>query len=172
MVHARRDMPNILPPSMFAMMMEDSGRIDRWQTAIWTAPGLNITDVGARPVDGRTEQAFIARVLHLLTPESRSSTHYFWAHCRKFRLREPQLTALITEAHRRTFDDKQILELQQRSLEETGATVPKIALRVDEAPLRARRILNTLIKEEAATSHALPKIQRLLADAPAVNFKH
>lgn len=163
-VRAHREMPNIAPPPMFAMMMQSSGRINRWQTAIWSAPGLNITDVGAQPLAGKPEDAFVSRILHLLTPETGTSTHYFWAHCRKFRVDDAQLTASITAAHHRTFgEDKEILELQQRSLVETGATVPKVALRVDDAPLRARRILSTLLKEEeGTTSWVLPKIPQLI----------
>jgi vanillate monooxygenase len=168
-LHACRTMPNIAPPPMFAMMMQTSERINRWQNAIWTAPSINITDVGAQPVSAGQDGAFIARILHLLTPETETSTHYFWAHCRKFRQKDQQLTASILAAHQRTFDeDKDMLELQQKSVSESGQSVPTLALRVDEAPLRARRILNSLIKEEAsAPNRVLPKLQHLIADEPA-----
>jgi len=169
-LRAHREMSNILPPPMFAMMMGAAGRIDRWQTAIWTAPALNITDVGAYAVGGRREDAFVARILHMLTPETQASTHYFWAHCRKFRLEDSALTASITAAHHRTFDeDKEMLELQQRSLTETGASVPKVALRVDEAPLRARRLLSALIKKEEETpSRVMPKIENIFSEERAL----
>jgi phenylpropionate dioxygenase-like ring-hydroxylating dioxygenase large terminal subunit len=168
-LHACRLMSNIAPPLMFAMMMQTSERINRWQDAIWTAPAINITDVGARPVSTGSEGAFVARILHLLTPESGTSTHYFWAHCRQFRQNDEALTESILAAHRRTFDeDKQMLELQQKSISECGQSVPAVALRVDEAPLRARRILNTLIKEEAsAPNQVMPKLQYLIAEGPA-----
>jgi vanillate O-demethylase monooxygenase subunit len=37
-IRAHREMPNIDPPPFFAMILNTNGRIDRWQTAIWTAP--------------------------------------------------------------------------------------------------------------------------------------
>jgi len=170
-VSARRDMPNIAPPPMFAMLNQSSARIDRWQTAIWIAPSLNITDGGVRPARDESGETSSARVLHLLTPESDRSTHYFWAFCRNFRQQDDKLTEAITQAHRRTFDeDKHMLELQQLSLEQTGLAVPKVALRVDEAPLRARRILNQLIKHEAASpNYVLPKISRIFQTEPALH---
>jgi vanillate O-demethylase monooxygenase subunit len=163
---AHREMANIAPPPMFAMMMQSDARIDRWQTALWTAPGINLTDVGAHPIGTSPADAFRARVLHLLTPETATSTHYFWAHCRSFRLADQELTASIIAAHRRTFDeDKEMLELQQRELDAMGATVPKIALKVDDAPLPARRGLNKLVRqEEEGASVVLAKVQHLVTD--------
>ena len=168
-IRAHRDMPNITPPPFFKLLRGHDGRIDRWQTAIWTAPSINMTDVGARPVGGTEDETIVTRVLHLLTPESETSSHYFWANCRNFRLDDESLTQSMIEALYRTFgEDKVILELQQRELSASGATIPRIALRVDDAPLRARRMLASLIRQESeGEKRLLAGGQRLLANENA-----
>jgi len=170
-VRAHRDMPDIAPPPFFRLMIGSDERIDRWQTAIWTAPSLNMTDVGARPAGGRREQTLVSRVLHLLTPETATSTHYFWSHNRNFRQDDAALTEKIVEAHQRTFDeDKEMLELQQGQVTESGLTVPQMALRVDDAPLRARRILAALISQAEAgeAGPVLAPAQALIPDPEAL----
>lgn len=170
LVRAHRDMPDIAPPPFFRLMTGSEGRIDRWQTALWTAPSINMTDVGARPIGGSMDQTLVSRVLHLLTPETETSTHYFWSHNRNFRQDDAELTQRIIEAHHRTFDeDKEMVELQQRELSHSGQSVPQMALRVDDAPLRARRILASLIRqqEEGATD-LLARAQTLIPDPEAL----
>jgi phenylpropionate dioxygenase-like ring-hydroxylating dioxygenase large terminal subunit len=148
-VRVAREMPDISPPPFFRMMTDSDSRIDRWQTAIWTAPSVNITDVGARVAGSTTGPANMSRVLHLLTPETDTTTHYFWSQSRNSRTDDQELTDAIRDALRRTFDeDKEMLEIQQTALTETGARVPGVALKVDDGPLRARRFLSGLIKRE------------------------
>lgn len=170
LVRAHRDMPNIAPPPLFRLMTGCDDRIDRWQTALWTAPSINMTDVGARHVDAAREDSFVSRVLHLLTPETETSTHYFWIHNRNFRQGDAELTAGITDAHYRTFDeDKEMLELQQRELIASGASVPQFALRVDDAPLRARRVLTALIRQQSeGADYLLARNLALIPDPEAL----
>lgn len=170
LVRAHRDMPDIAPPPFFRLMIGSGDRIDRWQTAIWMAPSTNMTDVGVRPAGGSREQTMVSRVLHLLTPETEASTHYFWSHNRNFRQDDAALTTQIIDAHHRTFDeDKEMLELQQRALSDAGLSVPQMALRVDDAPLRARRILAGLIRQEGEGKTTLiPGTQQLIPDPDAL----
>lgn len=170
LIRAHRDMPNIAPPPFFKLLQGHDGRIDRWQTAIWTAPSVNMTDVGARPTGGRREDTLVTRVLHLLTPETETSTHYFWSNCRNFRLQDNDLTMGMIEALHRTFaEDKEMLELQQRELSESGQSVPQMALKVDDAPLRARRMLAALIRQEDEGGvRALPERLDLIPNEDAL----
>lgn len=170
LVRAHRNMPDIAPPPFFRLMTGRDGRIDRWQTALWTAPSVNMTDVGARPTGGTSDETLVSRVLHLLTPETTATTHYFWSHNRNFRQADTELTERIVAAHYRTFDeDKDILELQQRQLSDSGLSVPQMALRVDDAPLRARRILTALIRrEEQGETELLAKERGLIPDPEAL----
>lgn len=150
-IQAHRDMPDIDPPPWFQMILGTRSRIDRWQTAIWLAPSINMTNTGAKPVGAPRTSAYVGQVLHLLTPETETSTHYFWSVCRNYRCDDADLTQSLREATRRTFDeDRLMLELQQRQITEGAGTPPQVALRVDNAPLRARRTLTTRIRAEQA----------------------
>jgi len=149
LVRAHRDMHNIAPPPFFAMILQSDGPIHRWQTAVNLLPGINMTDAAVYPVNKTPAQAHINHVLHLLTPETATSTHYFWSLVRNYRTQDPALTATIQAALRATFDeDKAVVEEQQRHIASRGGVVPGVAIRLDEAAMRARRLLDLAIRQE------------------------
>ena len=93
-VRAHREMPNIEPPPLFAQMLNHWGRINRWQIAIYMPPGIHMTEAGVHPIETPREEAFMFRALHLLTPETENSTHYFWGVCRNRRLDDLQFAEI------------------------------------------------------------------------------
>lgn len=149
-IWANREMNDIDPPPFFARIMGEACRIDRWQSAIYMPPGLNVTEAAMRRVGAPLKEAYAWRVLHLITPETRTSAHYFWAMVRNCRLEDDQLTTFIRDAVSATFDeDKKVLELQMKALvEEQPKQFPSVAIMVDAAPVRARRMLAKLIERE------------------------
>lgn len=148
-VRAHREMPDIQSPPFFQMLLEHSGSINRWQTAISLAPSICMTDFGVYPVGTSADDAYRSHVLHLLTPETENSTHYFWSVARNKRLDDESLTQAVCKAIEQTFDeDAVVLKIQQKQLEKHGGVVPRVALKVDEAPIRARRLLDALCKRE------------------------
>jgi phenylpropionate dioxygenase-like ring-hydroxylating dioxygenase large terminal subunit len=148
-VSVYREMPDITPPPFFSLLRQSDDRINRWQAAIWVAPSVNITDIGAFGVDEDRGNAFQGKVLHLLTPETETSTHYFWTMCRNKRLEDVELTRSIRQALSDTFDeDKVMLEKQQFAVATSSGPLPGVAIAVDDGPMRARRVLSSLIKKE------------------------
>jgi phenylpropionate dioxygenase-like ring-hydroxylating dioxygenase large terminal subunit len=130
-----------------------------------------MTEAGIYPVSRARETAFLTRVLHLLTPETDDSTHYFWAMCRNYRLNDQSVNTPIKTGLDKTFgEDKDILELQADRLREEGnPDVPIAAIKVDEAPMRARRLLKAMVtKEQADTSHIASPIALVQDDALSV----
>lgn len=147
-VRAYREMHDIPPPPFFAKFMNYSGRIDRGQLAFYMPPGIHMTEYFGRRVEGDGTK-FLNRVMHLVTPETERTSHYFWAQTRNYRLDDAELSRSIREATLRTFDeDRDMLRHQQERLIEEGATVPAAAIRFDAAPVQAQRILARLIEEE------------------------
>ncbi|MBL0420039.1 aromatic ring-hydroxylating dioxygenase subunit alpha [Ramlibacter sp. AW1] len=149
-VRAWREMPNIVPPPFFSAVLDHPPRIDRWQCAIHLVPGINMTYLGVYPVGQPRSGAAVMHVLHLATPETETSCHYFWSGLRNFKLEDKALTDMISKAVGDTLaEDKVVLEHQQRKLAEMGApAVPRVAIRLDEAPLRARRLLDEWLQRE------------------------
>lgn len=147
-VRAKREMLNIEPPPFFQLFMDYQGRIDRSQVAFYMPPGINMTEYSGKRVEG-DQTVFLNRVMHILTPETEHSTHYFWGQARNYRLDDTQLSDTIAEATARTFDeDREMLELQQQRIIEENATVPQAAIRFDKAPVQGQRMLEKLVENE------------------------
>jgi len=150
LVRAHREMANIEAPPFFELVIGRACRINRWQSAIHLVPSINLTVVGVHPVEEDRTDARIGHVLHLLTPESPTSTHYFWAFVRNYRLDDAELTEGIRKASSATFDeDKDVLETQQHQMQRLNIPVPQVAIKLDEAPIRAKRLLEQRLKQEA-----------------------
>jgi phenylpropionate dioxygenase-like ring-hydroxylating dioxygenase large terminal subunit len=89
----------------------------------------------------------------LITPETPTSSHYFWAFARNFRLDEPAVTEFLRENVRRTFDeDKEMLEAQQRNIGKETEPVFAVAVKADAGPTQGRRLLASMIEAEGRGS--------------------
>lgn len=165
-VRAHREMPDIEPPPMFAAVLGSTGKINRWQIAIYMAPGFNMTEAGFHPVGSPRESAFVHRPLHLITPETAHSSHYFWGVPRNFRIDEPEITETMRTSVYRTFDeDKALIELQDRRLRDEGMPqIPQLAVNVDVAPVQGRRLLAAMIKAEQDDPRFVHRPAQLASD--------
>jgi vanillate O-demethylase monooxygenase subunit len=84
-----------------------------------------------------------------LTPESESTTHFFWMHVRNYQVGNSEAAAKMREALEQTFREDLIIEVaMQRAQEETGVR-QLAALEIDRAPTMALRMLKRMIEAEA-----------------------
>jgi phenylpropionate dioxygenase-like ring-hydroxylating dioxygenase large terminal subunit len=119
-----------------------------------------MTDVGFYKIAQPRDQALLFRVYHLLTPETDRTTHYFWVMSRNFSPVDEPMDEYIRTAVAHTFDeDRTVLELQQRGLDEAppGTPFPGVAFVIDGAPVRARRVLEDLVERERQTSRPIAR---------------
>jgi vanillate O-demethylase monooxygenase subunit len=153
-ITVERLMKSIDIPPTFAKLTGSSGKIDRTQRAIHMAPGINVTDVELRTYDSQKHRDWGMRVTHLLTPATRTSTHYFIINSRNYELRNLTLDGQLEQiGYRVAGEDKAMLEMQQSILDaHPDIPVPRFAWSVDEAPVKARRMLDRLIEAENADS--------------------
>ena len=151
-VRIDKEMPGCTPPPFYQFLgrLKATDRIDRWQRTVYEPPGFIVIDVGVQaladvPGSNRVE----GRVINLMTPETASSTHYFWAFARNFRLDEPGVTEFLRANVGRTFDeDKDMLEGQQRNLGGAAEPVFQLTVKADAGPTQGRRLLASLIEAE------------------------
>jgi phenylpropionate dioxygenase-like ring-hydroxylating dioxygenase large terminal subunit len=124
--------------------------VRRWQRTTYHPPGYIVIDVGVEPISiVRGALRAEGRVIDLITPETSSSTHYFWAFARNFRLDEPAVTEFTRENVARTFDeDKEMLEAQQQNIGAIDKPPFQVALRADAGPTQGRRLLAAMIAAE------------------------
>ncbi len=152
-VRVHRDMLNIEAPPFYKKTTGFTGRINRWHTTNFFAPGFHIIENGSMPADAPDRsQALERKVLNLITPETVTSSHYFWAVVRQFRRDDQELTDYIRDGIRRTFDqDKEVLEAQQRIIgPDPDSAVFPVAIRVDAGPIQGRKLVEAAILREQA----------------------
>ncbi len=127
--------------------------MDRWQIIDWTPPSFVRLDVGcARAGTGAPEgdrsQGITLRNMNAITPETDSTTHYFWATARNFRLDDRWMTDVVyNNVHTAFMEDLEILQAQQANIE-TDPDAPRINMRHDAGGIAARRRLEALIEAE------------------------
>jgi vanillate O-demethylase monooxygenase subunit len=166
-VRVHRDMLNIQAPPFYQRTTGFTGRINRWHTNNFTPPGFHVIENGSMPASTSDKaQALERKVLNLITPETTTSSHYFWGIARQFRMDDSALDEVIREGIVRTFDqDKTVLEAQQRALgpDPDSVTFP-VSIRVDAGPIQGRKLLAAMIAREAPAG-ATGNVERIKASS-------
>lgn len=143
-------------PAFHKAMCGFTGNIDRWQE-IEFHPGLILfysgaTDAGTGAYGGRRDGGMHIRHLHALTPETETSTRYFYSVAHNFRIADETLTQRMHQLAVATFlEDKVVLEAQQRRLL-ANPDRPMIDIRNDIGTIHARRIVAELAAAEAGST--------------------
>ena len=118
MVSVKRVMKNIKPSPFFAKSVGYKENIIHRQTTEYT-PGCNIViRLRGSSAPGTSENKKNGfRVLNAMTPETKTSTHYFWWLGRDYDQNNSELTQWMKDANARTFlEDKVVLEAQQQNM--------------------------------------------------------
>jgi len=140
---------------IYAMTWPDAvPEIDMRSEMVWTAPSLLQGDMRARPA-GAEEWADSSRLLniHFVTPETESTTHYFWIGGFNIAKSTPEFVEQYREISRAVFVDEDLAMIGD--VEDNMQTDDLLSLRpailtVDTAALRARRIVARVIAAEQA----------------------
>lgn len=129
-------------------------RLDQRVRMSWQAPGamvLRIEFMTAGSPPGTSYTGF--RNVHAVTPETSTSTHYFFASTRNFLVDDAELNVAIGETRYSIFlaEDSPMIAAQQASLgDKTMQELSPLLFRCDNAGVRARRVLERRIQEEMA----------------------
>jgi phenylpropionate dioxygenase-like ring-hydroxylating dioxygenase large terminal subunit len=146
-VEVFRYMADCEPPPLYVTANKFTGHIDRWHKTIYRPPGYLLIENGAKPT-GSENPADVTerRIINLVTPETATSTHYFWAIARNYLRDDVELTEHLQERTSATFaQDVTILEGQQRSIDAHGSDDFRLNIRVDAGPIQGRRLLERRI---------------------------
>ena len=143
-------------PAIFAQCWPDHPpRVDKVTRMRWMAPSSLrllscICEPGSDPMTGTGFHA-----LHMLTPESAHTTHYFFTAVR-FGVKtddlalDLELQEKIARMRRFAFEeqDAPVIEAQQRYLDRANRVLEPVLLEIDVGPARYRRILAQRIEAE------------------------
>jgi vanillate O-demethylase monooxygenase subunit len=147
------------PPPTFVKVGGFTANVDRWQIIDFTPPAFLRLDVGATPTgtgapEGRRVGGINMRNLNAITPETESTSHYFWGQAHDFDIHNPQTTEKIVEQIRTAFlEDVAVFEAQQANLA-LIPNPPQTDINADTGVIQARRILDRLYQEEQAAAAA------------------
>ena len=150
-------MPNTVLAPYQIRLAKFSGGVDRHFIYEYLVPGVLLMESGVQPIDPVARAAGHAlnfRSCQALTPETETSTHYFFMQAHDFALDEPAVTESIYERIVAAFnEDRRIIESQQ-ALMSTAPEGEFVALPFDLALGHFRKVMQELLVAEAATSEA------------------
>ncbi len=147
-VKAIRHMRDSQPPPTYLDAWPFAGKIDRWQDIefrvtyflIWTG-GM---DAGSGDLNDPNRSGFHMRGFHGITPETETTSFYFWTISSNKNAERAGMVDTIHKATAFTFDeDRAIIEAQYANIARFGEA-PMVGIHVDAAPNRARRIVSKL----------------------------
>lgn len=132
-------------------------RVDAWTEVEWSAPGVLRLVNGAVPAGTPREAGGNVHNVHIFTPETRSTTHYFFASTRDFAVDDAALNEMTRQTRERIFsteDEPMIAAQQERIGDRDFWSLKPALLKIDEGAVKVRRRMEALIAAEQAQSIA------------------
>lgn len=126
--------------------------VDRELRVEWRAPALMELTVTIQPLEPDIALARGSRTLHLFTPETENTTHYFYVSGMDCERTPPEIARGFRDTLERVFllEDKPMIDAQQARIG-VGNDIMDLGpamLAIDKAPVLARRRLRKLIEQE------------------------
>ena len=151
-VHSNYVIPDSEIPTAYKDYFADqSQRVDYAVNFRWQPTSLVRNSVTLTPPAGTEGQRIERTGSHFMTPETETTTHYFFSHTRNFDLADPRVDARIRRWQQSglTEQDGSMIEAVQK---EMGASrfdeLRPVLLSIDTAAVRVRRVLAKLITAE------------------------
>ena len=142
-------------PPTFVKVGKFTGNVDRWQIIDFVPPAFLRLDVGATPTgtgapEGRRVNGIGMRNLNAITPETETTSHYFWGQAHDFDVKNPEMTERVFQQIQTAFwEDVAVFTAQQRSIT-LRPDAPQVDIHADAGGIQARRIVDRLYREEQA----------------------
>ena len=147
----RRIRDEVLPSRLALVYRSGAQRVHRTMSVSWQAPANMVLTVTIEPADPSQEWQTGSQTLHLFTPETEQSTHYFYVGIMPRSTADEATADSFIAALGRAFttEDKPMIEAQAGLVGDRDIMDLKPALfPIDKAPVRARRLLAQLIAGE------------------------
>lgn len=145
-------------PPVFRAIKGFTGRMDHWLEMRCDPPGCMITFFGVTEPGKTRAEGWGTYNPNIITPETESTTHYFWAVARDFDLDDKEMTRMNGMAASYAFEneDRPVIEAQQTVLAGRDLmSLRPVLLTNDQGSGRARRFIDRKLKAEQAESEEL-----------------
>ncbi|WP_207764768.1 aromatic ring-hydroxylating dioxygenase subunit alpha [Hyphococcus luteus] len=134
----------------------DDERMDSRSHMQWFPPSLLNFDLGAVRTGEPEETGLCIPAVHAITPETETTSHYFFAQARNVKLDDPKVDEALLNMLDTAFrtQDEPMIEAQQQVLltSDSNEELDRLLLRTDAAPIAVRRMLSKLIAEEQSSA--------------------
>lgn len=146
-----------LPPNLGHVYRTGDRPVDRTLEVTWTAPANLILKVAVETRDAEPGWASGSQSLHLFTPETDRSTHYFYVSSIARDKADTETADQFAAALARVFatEDKPIIDAQAANIGDADfETLRPALMAIDKGPVLARRRLKQLIAQEHLAASA------------------
>lgn len=136
-----------------AELDDPTALVDMWTEVRWHTSGAVMLKVGITPTGESRERGVHTHVVHAMTPETATSTHYFYSVWRNYKQQSAEYSRMMQQAVRHAFEneDKPMMEAQQRVIGAGDFMKLKPGLLpIDAASTRARRLFDRAVAAESA----------------------
>ena len=142
-----------VPVPLVAQRFPPDTKVDAWTEVEWSAPGVMKLTNGAVPAGTPREAGGNVFNVHILTPETATTSHYFFASTRDFRLDDGEYNEAVRQVRERIFstEDEPMIAAQQSRIGTADFwSLRPALLRIDEAAVLVRRRMDAMIAAEQA----------------------
>jgi vanillate O-demethylase monooxygenase subunit len=144
-------------PGYFRLLadIEKGARVDRWMNTTYTPPSFVRIDIGAAEAgtgarQGDRSKGVTTWNLNAVTPETETTSHYFWAQAQDFAGDDPTISELdFNLVHTAFQEDLAIIKGQQENID-LDPDAFRLDLAADRAGVQAKRMVDRMIKAEQA----------------------
>jgi len=127
--------------------------VDTRSNMTWYPPALLDFDLGSCAPGANEREGLCMPQAHCVTPETETTSHYFFVAARNMRLNDPQVDEKLREIFDRAFrtQDEPMIEAVQARMGATGdiQALQPVLLSSDGPPVAARRLLSKLLALES-----------------------
>jgi phenylpropionate dioxygenase-like ring-hydroxylating dioxygenase large terminal subunit len=159
-IRVTRRVHDVPPPPYYKAVREIAGNLDRWFIYDFILPGTLLMHSGGRPVEdgeGDMRRAVRLHSCQTVTPETETSTHYFFQQSRRVEDGDHSIAEALYRSLVVAFEeDRAMITAQAQSIEDDPAA-PMMLLAIDAAVVRFRKLVADMVTAEGTwATAALP----------------
>lgn len=152
-IKVTRRVSDVAAPPYYRALREIDGNLDRWFIYEFLLPGTLLMHSGGRPVgdaDGDMRRAVRLHSCQTVTPETDTTTHYFFQQSRRIEDGDRRMTEALYRSLLLAFEEDRDMISAQSAAIDLDPDAPMLPLAMDAALVRFRR----LVDEETAAERA------------------
>jgi len=151
-VRVTRRVPDVPPPPYYQKIRSFGGKVDRWFIYDFLFPGTLLMSSGGKPAGQKEADPANSVLLHscqTLTPETESSTHYFFQQSHRADAGDASVTEGIFQSLITAFNEDRDMISAQHEMIKRSPGAQMLSLGIDSALVRYRKLLADAVAREA-----------------------